>query len=179
LRTCRRCRSAAESDLEIRPISEADFDAVCRDLPGWPPSRHRDRLEKQLAGDFLYLIGWIGDVAAGHVSVEWTPRNTSGEIERRGLPGVFGLEVVPEQRGRGLGRALMIAVEEKLRTRGFSGVWLDTGLSEEYAAARTLYDRLGYRVLGGDYIISARIPEGVESERPWIDVVFQMTKQLT
>ena len=174
-RTSRRCRSA---ELEVRPISEENFAAVCQGLPGWPPSRHRDHLQKQLAGDFLYLIGWIGDVAAGHVSVEWTERNASSVIERRGLPGVFGLEVVPVFRGKGLGRALVLAVEEELRTRGFDGVWLDTGVSDAYAAARRMYDALEYRRLGGEYVISARVPDDVESDRPWVDVVFRMTKRL-
>jgi GNAT superfamily N-acetyltransferase len=176
-RTSRRCRSA-DPQLEVRPISEEDFDAVCRALPGWPPSRHRDRFDKQLAGDFLYLIGWVGDAVAGHVSVEWTPRNTSSFIERRGLPGVFGLEVVPHHRGKGFGRALMLAVEEELRSRGFAEVWLDTGVSEGYAAARRMYDGLGYRRLRGDYVISARVPDDVETDRLWVDVVFQMTKRL-
>jgi GNAT superfamily N-acetyltransferase len=135
-------------------------------------------MEKQGRGDLLYLIAWLGDVAVGHVTVEWGARNTSSDVERRGLPGVFGLEVLEQHRGKGIGRALMLAVERELLVRGFDGAWLDTGVSDDYAAARRLYDRLGYRALGGDYVISARIPEGVESDRLWVDVVFQMTKRL-
>ena len=110
--------------------------------------------------------------------MEWTPRNISGEIERRGLPGIFGLEVAADHRGKGLGRALMVAVERELLARGFNEVWLDTGTSEDYAAARHMYDALGYHRLDGDYVISARVPEGVQSDRAWIDVVFQMTKRV-
>ncbi len=110
--------------------------------------------------------------------MEWTERNTSSFIERRGLPGVFGLEVLPEHREAGIGRALMLAVERELLERGFDSVWLDTGVSEEYAAGRRLYDRLGYRRLGGDYVISARVPADVKADRPWLDIVFQMTKRL-
>jgi hypothetical protein len=36
-----------------------------------------------------------------------------------------------------------------------------------------MYDGLGYRRLGGDYVISARIPDDVETDRLWVDVVFR------
>ena len=135
-------------------------------------------MEEQLRGALLYLIAWQADRVVGRVSVEWTERNTSSFIERRGLPGIFGLEVLPEHRGAGIGRALMLAVERELLARGFDSVWLDTGVNEDYAAGRRLYDRLGYRRLGGDYVISARVPADVKADRPWLDIVFQMTKRL-
>ena len=50
---------------------------------------------------------------------------------------------LPEQ-GRGVGRALMNAVEEKIRER--NGVWLviETSDTVRYLPARRLYERCGY-----------------------------------
>jgi ribosomal protein S18 acetylase RimI-like enzyme len=52
------------------------------------------------------------------------------------------LYVVPAQRGRGLGRALMNAAIELARKRG--SAWMDLGTSEEDVVARALYESLGF-----------------------------------
>lgn len=51
---------------------------------------------------------------------------------------------VPEaQRGRGLGRALMLEAEAEARRRGCHAAWVDT-----IFGARGFYERLGYTVFG-------------------------------
>ncbi|HEX2359411.1 MAG TPA: GNAT family N-acetyltransferase [Solirubrobacterales bacterium] len=52
------------------------------------------------------------------------------------------LYVAPALRGKGLGRALLEAVMEEARSRG--AVWMDLGTSEDDAAARGLYESLGF-----------------------------------
>ncbi len=52
------------------------------------------------------------------------------------------LYVAPERRGRGLGRALMEAAMELARARGADRMDLGTGDSD--AAARALYESLGF-----------------------------------
>ena len=52
------------------------------------------------------------------------------------------LYVVPERRGRGLGRALMDAAIEHARRRGAGH--MDLGTSEDDVAARRLYESLGF-----------------------------------
>jgi hypothetical protein len=68
--------------------------------------------------------------------------------------------------------------EDELRSRGFTSLWFDTGIDEGYAAARALYEEMGYRRASGEFVISARIPADVESDRAWVDIVFQMSKRL-
>jgi ribosomal protein S18 acetylase RimI-like enzyme len=60
------------------------------------------------------------------------------------------LYVVPAQRGRGLGRALLEAAMELARERGADHI--DLGTSEDDVAARALYERMGFinREGGGD-----------------------------
>jgi GNAT superfamily N-acetyltransferase len=52
------------------------------------------------------------------------------------------LYVVPAQRGRGLGRALMNAAIELARERG--SAWMDLGTGETDVVARALYESLGF-----------------------------------
>jgi GNAT superfamily N-acetyltransferase len=93
-------------------------------------------------------------------------------------PWIRDLAVPPDHRRRGIGRTLMERVEQELLARGFDSLWFDTGTSDGYTAARSLYEGMGYRRASHEFVISARIPAGVESERPWVDVVFQMCKSL-
>jgi hypothetical protein len=37
---------------------------------------------------------------------------------------------------------------------------------------------MGYRRASGNFVISARIPADMESDRAWVDIVFQMAKRL-
>jgi ribosomal protein S18 acetylase RimI-like enzyme len=52
------------------------------------------------------------------------------------------LYVVPDRRGRGLGRALMEAAIEAARAEG--ATHMDLGTSEDDVAARSLYESLGF-----------------------------------
>ncbi len=78
-------------------------------------------------------------------------------IEFRGLALVDDLWVEPSDRRRGVGRALMLALEAEARSDGIDGVGLDTGLDEGYAAARRLYADLGYVQVTGPFVVSARL----------------------
>jgi ribosomal protein S18 acetylase RimI-like enzyme len=50
--------------------------------------------------------------------------------------------VTPEARGRGVARAVLAALEEAARTRGYAALRLETGLSQPEAIA--LYTSSGY-----------------------------------
>lgn len=58
------------------------------------------------------------------------------------------LYVVPELRGKGRGRALMLAAIDRARERGADH--MDLGTSEDDHAARALYERLGFSNREGD-----------------------------
>jgi len=56
------------------------------------------------------------------------------------------LSVIPQARGRGIGRLLMNAVEEQARQRGCAKVMLE--VRDDNTVARSLYDSSGYEVSG-------------------------------
>ncbi|WBQ05689.1 GNAT family N-acetyltransferase [Kribbella sp. CA-293567] len=63
----------------------------------------------------------------------------------RPIPFVYLLEVLPEQRGKGYGRSIMLAGEDECRSRGYEHLALN--VFGDNAAAISLYDSLGYVVV--------------------------------
>ena len=59
------------------------------------------------------------------------------------LINIHDLAVLPEQRGRGIGRALLAAVEAQARTEGCCKLTLE--VQEDNAPARGLYQSFGFR----------------------------------
>jgi GNAT superfamily N-acetyltransferase len=82
-------------------------------------------------GGFLVLWDDRRPVAGGGVK---RLDERAGEIKR--------MYVVPDARGRGVGRALLGALEELARDLGYAVVRLDTGAKQP--GARRMYERAGY-----------------------------------
>jgi ribosomal protein S18 acetylase RimI-like enzyme len=83
----------------------------------------------------------IVDEAGVEVGALWVGPNS----ERAGVAFVYDIEIVPERRGLGFGRAAMLAVESLVKEAGETEVGLNVFGSNE--PARRLYDSLGYRVV--------------------------------
>ena len=93
----------------------------------------------------MYLIAWDGTVRVGHVGISWPDdRRPERDMEWGTRPIVHHLEVVPARRNEGIGRALMLELEEQVRERGLADIGLRTGIDDYHAAARRLYRSLGY-----------------------------------
>jgi ribosomal protein S18 acetylase RimI-like enzyme len=90
-------------------------------------------------------------IESGEVTVLFTGDGPDGFAELRFRPSLYTgaldayleeLYVVPERRGRGLGRALLEAAMEHARERGAAR--MDLGTSETDVAARALYESAGF-----------------------------------
>ncbi len=86
-------------------------------------------------GAFLALYDEDGEAIAGGGIKRLDAR--TAEIKR--------MYVVPERRGQGLARALLLALEDAARGLGYERVRLDTGPKQPYA--RALYLSAGYSEL--------------------------------
>ena len=81
----------------------------------------------------------------GFVALCEDGRALAGGGIKRLEPGVCEIKrmyVAPEARGRGLGRALLAALEDLARDRGYAIARLDTGAKQP--RARLMYERAGY-----------------------------------
>lgn len=68
---------------------------------------------------------------------------TAGELDR--YPAHLHIDLLPENQGRGLGRALMDTLRAALAARGVPGVHL--GMDPSNTRARAFYDRYGFQEL--------------------------------
>ncbi len=136
--------TAAEfEDYRARQISEY---ATARVRAGyWSPdlaemlaTRQTDELLPQgLATPGVLLLA-AEDDDAGVVGRAWVALDGPGGSG----PWVFHIEVVPEQRGKGYGRALLEAVEQETARHG--GQSLTLNVFADNAVARRLYESAGY-----------------------------------
>lgn len=140
--------------IEVREITSDDLDAIVEGIASRDPAQHQRRLERHERGDgFVELIGWLDGRAAGWAALGYLHDADIEEVvESRGYALVLDLHVEHEHRRRGVGRALMLALEERARRLGAPGLILDTGTTEYFAPARGLYRSLGYVERGGVYL---------------------------
>jgi RimJ/RimL family protein N-acetyltransferase len=130
-------RSAKDSGLEIRIFQDADADAVialwrrCGLLRPWNDPRKDIARKRRFQGD-LFLVGTVGATLRAAVM--------AGYDGHRGW--INYLAVDPDQRRRGLGRALMAAAERRLAELGCAKINLQ--IRHDNVDAIAFYERLGY-----------------------------------
>ena len=106
------------------------------DDPTPGPAQLERRLRELIARDTAVLLGGPGP--DGVAVLRFRPSLWSEALECY----LAELYVVPERRGQGVGRALMLAAIELARERGAAYMDLNTG--EQDVAARALYESLGF-----------------------------------
>lgn len=94
-------------------------------------------------GRGAFLVVFLNDAPVGCGAIRRI-ENNAGELKR--------MYVSPELRGRGIGRALVAALEKEARALGVSRLVLETGVRQ--AEAQALYARSGFSVIPayGEYV---------------------------
>ena len=114
---------------------------------GYPtePSAVERRLERlQVVGDRV-VVAEVEDKVVGLAHLQVTPA-----LERERPAAKIGALVVDDaHRGRGIGRALVQAIEDEARLRGCELLFLTT--AERRDAAHAFYERLGLKHTGRRY----------------------------
>jgi ribosomal protein S18 acetylase RimI-like enzyme len=129
-------RAAAAADAEAVGRLLHDFNAEFDDpTPGADVLAAR-MLRLLAEGDTSALL--IGEGPDGLAVLRFRPAIWDDALECY----VAELYIVPARRGRGLGRALLLAAMEHARERGATHMELGTGESD--VAARALYESLGF-----------------------------------
>jgi predicted acetyltransferase len=137
------------SGIEVRPLSpdddlEAEIDLSRRSFGPVSAASRLDRLasversirDGELVGAFdgARLIG----------SARYHPMRQWWRGRSMPMAGVAGVKVAPEERGRGVGRALMMSLIPEMGRRGYP-------LSTLFPATVPLYRSLGWEFAGGKY----------------------------
>jgi GNAT superfamily N-acetyltransferase len=149
---------AARLDIEIRPATDLDFDALV-DLD-WSSAVHHaavdpeayQRPDREASMAFLderlddprreVLVAVVDGTVVGMVDVTLVYAPRPGSIHRPIPTADLGISVLEGWRRRGVGRALMAAAEASARRRGAVRMILDTSAAN--VDALRFYRALGY-----------------------------------
>jgi ribosomal protein S18 acetylase RimI-like enzyme len=126
-------------------LTELDPFGIVHRGPQYGRTYARFELRQVRRNHGCLLLAELAGRPVGFVAAHVRPRQAIRELELR--PRVQGfildLFVVPGERGRGVGTALLRAAERHLARAGCTHVWLDVFAPNRRAQA--LYESLGYR----------------------------------
>ncbi len=136
-------------------MAAGDLAALNDRLPVWNAQEYGRRLHAQDRGNMLEAIAWFGEVPGGRGMVLFPEHEEfSTSAVREGCAEVRDVFVARPRRRLGVASALMAVLEEAARDRGMQRVGLSVSLDDEAAAARALYERLGYAHAHGPFVSS-------------------------
>ena len=157
--------------LEIRIATDCDLESLVDTYgPEISAAQIRRRLEESSKGFRTMLVAVREGRAVGSVSIG------GGSFQRPESLRLFALDVGTEFRRKGVGTALVYAVEAIAVDKGLDEVNLEVEIDNEDAIR--LYRRLGYRICG-DAVMDRWTRLGDDGSSETIEVpVFVMVKRL-
>ena len=170
---------AGASEAVVRRLDRGELSAFQAGMPAWNASEYGERLALQDRGLAAQLVAWIGDDPVGKAMVVF-PGNPewSESAYRESCPEIRDLAVDDGWVRRGIGTALVAASEAEARAAGFDRIGLGVGLEASYTAARSLYERLGYRTAHGPFVSGALLDRDDGSSFPVAGVCMYLVKDL-
>jgi GNAT superfamily N-acetyltransferase len=127
------------------PSDTADMSALMADL-GYPstPEQVAERMRSMSADYYHTLVAEVAGRVVGFIGVIILP------VYEYSIPvgWILALSVAEHHRRKGIGKALIAAAEDDLRSRGIEDVRLHSGLQRDDAHefyTRLEYDKTGYR----------------------------------
>jgi GNAT superfamily N-acetyltransferase len=145
-------------NVDVRRLTPAEVERLQAAMPSWHAHEYADRAAYQSRGLAVQLVAWSDGEPVGRGMLvlpghpEWSP-----SAFRETCPEIRDLAVLPAAQRRGVGSALIAALEREAIEAGFDRMGLMVGLDEDYTAARAVYERRGYRFAHGPFISSARL----------------------
>ncbi|WP_299027244.1 GNAT family N-acetyltransferase [uncultured Thermanaerothrix sp.] len=109
---------------------------------------YREAYQASLSGQVLIWVAelpGVGIIGQAFVQLA-SPRPELADGEHRAY--LYGFRVKPAYRNAGLGTHMLNTIINDLRARGYT--WLNLNVAVENTAARRLYERLGFVVIGYD-----------------------------
>jgi putative acetyltransferase len=138
-------RHDIQSPVARRLIGDLNAE-LSRQYPEPGATHFRLDADEVAEGHGAFVVAARGGAPVGCGAVRRIAERT-GEIKR--------MYVIPEERGRGVGRALLAALEGEARSLGLTRLLLETGVRQEEAIA--LYERAGFTRIEpfGEYVRSS------------------------
>jgi len=145
--------------IAIRRLTAGELDAFARDLPAWNSTEYAERLAAQERGELVQVVAWDDRRAVGKAMVLFPEHEEYSEsAERERCAEVRDVEVAEQARRRGIGSAMIRALEDAARERGLSRIGMSFAIGEDAGPAELVYGKLGYRRAHGPFIHSTDLP---------------------
>jgi len=159
------------TDTDIPEIAAA-FAAL-----GWnkPASQYWNYLDQQTKNERMVLVARMDGVFSGYVTLLFESHH--GEFEAIGAPEIADFNVLPAYRNRGIGSALMDAIEEEAQSKN-SIVGIAVGLTADYGAAQRMYVKRGYIPTGAGLFADGKAPSYGEQVTVDDGLLLTFTKKL-
>ncbi|MDQ3813050.1 MAG: GNAT family N-acetyltransferase [Armatimonadota bacterium] len=135
----------ARSQVVVRPLEWADVRAL--EWHGGPDLRafYEDQWVQHSSGLIYVLVADFNRFPIGQLAIHW-----QGKPTHPAIPDVQSLRVFAAFQGLGIGTRLLQVSEKIVAEHGLRHVSLAVALHNE--AARRLYERLHYRMIGEPYV---------------------------
>jgi GNAT superfamily N-acetyltransferase len=146
--------------LVIRTLRSDDTDVLAEAFANWPKPRElfETYADRAATGDLDVLVAVADGRMAGFLIIE--PHSSYPPFRAGNIPEIGDFNVLPHERGHGVGTALMDEAERRV-AEGSSVVGLGVGLYADYGAAQRMYVRRGYVPDGAGVVLDGvSVPPG-------------------
>ena len=165
--------------ISITRLTDADIPEIAAAFAvlGWnkPASQYSAYLDEQAKNERLVLVACVDGEFAGYVTLLFASHH--GEFLAIGAPEIADFNVLPCYRNRGIGSALMDAIEEEARSVS-SIVGIAVGLTADYGAAQRMYVKRGYVPTGAGLFAAGKAPRYGEQVTVDDGLLLTFTKKL-
>lgn len=161
--------------IDIRQATEEDIPSLYG-LYNHIGKKDEGYFESLFEKECLILIASTENRDIGFGILNFEPKY--GLYKKLGIPEIQDLNVVPDERLKGVGTALVLAFENIAEDQGAEQVGISVALTKDYGPAQRLYVKLGY-IPDGNGITFDR--EGVTHGQSYIandDLCLMMIKEL-
>jgi GNAT superfamily N-acetyltransferase len=136
--------------ISIRKLLSRDQEPLAESFPLQEEGRFEDYYIEHLREIRLMFVALEQDEEGngsyfGYASILWEAPSTA--LWQRSIPEIVDIFVQKNARRKGIATALIHACEASAHEKGYRKLGLSVGHSEEFLAARALYEKLGYAVL--------------------------------
>jgi ribosomal protein S18 acetylase RimI-like enzyme len=129
--------------IQVRPAGAADAPRIAQSFPESADPQYTNAMAAQARGELSLYVALLGQEPAGLAYVAWHGHRDAQVRQRApGVPEIYKVQVLPNQRSRGIGALLFDQIEQDMRTRGIAVSGL--GVHAHNRRAKALYERLGY-----------------------------------
>jgi ribosomal protein S18 acetylase RimI-like enzyme len=136
--------------ITIRKLLARDQEPLNETFPQQEEGRFEDYYIEHLRQLRLVFVAFEEDEAGnreyfGYVSILWEAPSTA--LWQRSIPEIVDIFVQKNARRQGIASALIAACENAAREKAHRKLGLSVRHGEDFAAARALYEKLGYKLL--------------------------------